>query len=162
MDARTRDSAFGLEMPSDREIVFTRVFNAPRALVFEAWTKPEHVMRWYGCASATMTSCDIDLRPGGAYRFVMRLADGTECSQSGIYRDIVPPSRIVCTERFNDDPNRETLLAITFEERDGKTTMTSTALYRSAADRQAMLDIGVEKGAGESFDRLAEYLKTMA
>jgi len=162
VDARTRDSAFALEMPSDREIVLTRVFNAPRRLVFEAWTKPEHVMRWYGCGGATMTSCEIDLRPGGAYRFVTRLADGTEYSPSGTYRDIVPPSRIVCTERFNDDPNREALLAITFDERDGKTTMTSTALYRTAADRQAMLDIGVEKGAGETFDRLAEYLKTMA
>jgi uncharacterized protein YndB with AHSA1/START domain len=162
VDARTRDSAFALEMPSDREIVFTRVFNAPRRLVFEAWTKPEHVMRWYDCGVATMTSCEIDLRPGGAYRFVTRLADGTEYSLSGTYRDIVPPSRIVCTERFNDDPNREALLAITFEERDGKTTMTSTALYRTAADRQTMLDMGVEKGAGETFDRLAEYLKTMA
>ena len=161
MDARTRDSALALKLPSDREIVFTRVFNAPRRVVFDAWTKPEHVMRWYGCAASTMISCDIDLRPGGAYRFVLRMVDGTEHSLSGVYREIVPPSRIVCAERFNDDPNREALVAITFEERDGKTTMTSTALYRTAADRQAMLDIGVEKGVSESFARLDAYLGTM-
>ena len=117
MDARTRDSALALELPSDREIVLTRVFNAPRRLVFDAWTKPEHVKRWYGCAASTMTSCDIDLRPGGAYRFVLRMQDGLEHSLSGVYREIVPPARIVCTERINDDPNMEALIAVTFEER---------------------------------------------
>lgn len=162
MDARTRDSALALEMPSDREIVLTRVFNAPRRFVFDAWTKPEHVKRWYGCAASTMTSCDIDLRPGGAYRFVLRMQDGSEHSLSGVYREIVPPARIVCTERINDDPNMEALIAVMFEERNGKTTMTSTALYRTAAARKTVLDFGVEQGASETFDRLDEYLKTMA
>jgi uncharacterized protein YndB with AHSA1/START domain len=162
VDARTKDSgAFALAMPSDREIVFTRVFNAPRRLVFESWTKPEHVMRWYGCGSSSMTACEIDLRPGGVYRFVTRLSGGTEYTLSGVYRDIVPPARIVCTERFNDDPTKEALIAVTFEEHDGKTTMTSTALYRTEEDRNAVLEFGVEKGAAETFDRLAEYLETI-
>jgi uncharacterized protein YndB with AHSA1/START domain len=150
-----------LELPSDREIVFTRVFNAPRRVVFDAWTKPEHVQRWYGCAASTMTSCDIDLRPGGAYRFVLRMVDGTEHSLSGVYREIVPPSRIVCTERINDDPNMEALIALTFDEHGGKTTMTSSALYRAAAARKAVLDFGVEQGVSESFARLDAYLETM-
>ena len=77
-------------------------------------------------------------------------------------REIVPPARIVCTERINDDPNMEALIAVMFEERNGKTTMTSTALYRTAAARKTVLDFGVEQGASETFDRLDEYLKTMA
>jgi uncharacterized protein YndB with AHSA1/START domain len=161
VDARTRDSALALELPSEREIVFTRVFNAPRRVVFDAWTKPEHVRQWYGCAASTMTSCEIDLRPGGSYRFELRLADGTEHSLSGVYREIVPPARIVCTEQMDDDPNMEALVAVTFEEDNGKTTMTSTALYRTAAARKAVLDFGVEQGASETFDRLDAYLETI-
>jgi uncharacterized protein YndB with AHSA1/START domain len=162
VDARTRDSgALTLTMPSNREIVLTRVFNAPRRLVFEAWTRPEHVRQWYGCDGSSITTCEIDLRPGGAYRYVMHMEDGTH-SLSGVYRDIVPPARLVFTQRFDDDPDTEALIAVTFEERDGKTTMTNTALYRTAADRQAMLDLGVEKGATETFDRLADYLETLA
>jgi uncharacterized protein YndB with AHSA1/START domain len=161
VDARTRDSVLALELPSEREIVFTRVFNAPRRVVFDAWTKPEHVRQWYGCAASTMTSCEIDLRPGGSYRFELRLADGTEHSLSGVYREIVPPARIVCTEQMDDDPNMEALVAVTFEEDNGKTTMTSTALYRTAAARKAVLDFGVEQGASETFDRLDAYLETI-
>jgi uncharacterized protein YndB with AHSA1/START domain len=161
VDARTSDNVVTLELPFEREIVLTRVFNAPRQLVFDAWTKPEHVKRWYGCDASTMTSCDIDLRPGGAYRFVLRMTDGTEHSLSGIYREIVPPARIVATERINDDPNMEALIAITFDEQDGKTTMTSTALYKTAAARKIVLDFGIEKGASETFARLDAYLETM-
>jgi uncharacterized protein YndB with AHSA1/START domain len=161
VDARTSDNVVKLELPFEREIVFTRVFNAPRQVVFEAWTRPEHVKRWYGCDASTMTSCDIDLRPGGAYRFVLRMTDGTEHSLSGIYREIVPPARIVSTERINDDPNMEALIAVTFEEHDGKTTMTSTALYQTAAARKTVVDFGIEKGAAETFARLDVYLATM-
>jgi uncharacterized protein YndB with AHSA1/START domain len=161
VDATTRNSASALELPSEREIVFTRVFNAPRQVVFDAWTKPEQVRQWYGCAASTMTSCEIDLRPGGSYRFEMRLTDGTRHSLSGIYREIVPPARIVCTERIDDDPNMEALVAVTFEEHGGKTKMTTTALYLTAAARQTVLDFGVEQGASETFDRLDAYLATI-
>jgi uncharacterized protein YndB with AHSA1/START domain len=159
VDARTSDNdAFALTMPSDRELVFTRVFNAPRQCVFDAWTKPEHLVRWYGCHTSSLIACEVDLRVGGTYCFVARMTDGTEHTVSGAYRDIVPPERLVFTQRFNDDPNREALVAILFEERNGKTTMMMTAVYRSAEDRQAVLDIGVAKGMTETFERLAALL----
>jgi len=163
VDARTRDSdAFALTTPSDRELVFTRVFNAPRQSVFDAWTKPEHLKAWYGCHRSAMLMCEVDLRVGGTYRFRSRLDDGTEYTISGIYRDIAPPERLVFTHRFNDDPGKEALVALQFDERNGKTTMTMTALYRSAEDRKAVLDIGVDRGTAESFERLAGHLETMA
>jgi uncharacterized protein YndB with AHSA1/START domain len=159
VDARKSDNdAFALTMPSDRELVFTRVFDAPRGRVFDAWTRPEHLVRWYGCHSSSLIVCEVDLRVGGSYCFVARMADGTEHGLSGIYRDIVPPERLVFTQRFNDDPNKEALVALLFEERNGKTTMTMTALYRSAEDRQAVLDIGVARGMTETFERLAALL----
>ena len=159
MDAKTSDNDdFALTMPSDRELAFTRVFNAPRRRVFEAWTKPEHLVRWYGCHSSSLIVCEVDLRVGGNYCFVARMTDGTEHALSGVYRDIVSPERLVFTQRFNDDPNKEALVAILFEERNGKTSMTMTALYRSAEDRQAVLDIGVARGMTETFERLAALL----
>ena len=163
MDARTKDSAaFALAMPSDREIVFTRVFNAPRHRVFDAWTKPEHLLHWYGCHSSSLVVCEIDLCVGGAYRFVARMADESEHPISGVYRDIAPPERLVFTQRFNDDPSNEALVALQLDERNGKTTLTMTALYRSSEDRKAVLDIGVEKGTAEMLQRLTTHLETMA
>ena len=161
MDARTRDST-AASPTSDRELVFTRVFNAPRQRVFDAWTKPEHLKAWYGCHTSTLVQCEVDLRVGGAYRFVARLDDGSEHAISGVYRDIVPPERLVFTHRFNDDPGKEALVALQFDERNGKTTLLMTALYRNAEDRQAVLDIGVDRGTSESFERLAGHLETMA
>jgi uncharacterized protein YndB with AHSA1/START domain len=159
VDARTSDSdAFSATMPSDRELTFTRVFNAPRRRVFDAWTKPEHLVRWYGCHSSSLIVCEVDLRVGGTYRFVARMTDGTEHALSGSYRDIAPPERLVFTQRFNDDPDKEALVAIQLDERNRKTTMTMTALYRSAEDRQAVLDIGVDRGTAEALERLAALL----
>ena len=158
MDARTSDNAFVLTMPSDRELAFTRVFDAPRQRVFDAWTKPEHLVRWYGCHASSLIVCEVDLRVGGSYRFVARMTDGTEHALSGVYRDIVSPERLVFTQRFNDDPNKEALVALLFEECSGKTVMTMTALYRSAEDRQAVLDIGVARGMSETFERLTALL----
>ncbi len=163
MDAKTRDSdAFPLATPSDRELVFTRVFNAPRQRVFDSWTQPKHLKAWYGCHTSSLVLCEVDLRVGGAYRFVARWDDGSEHGISGVYRDIAPPERLVFTQRFNDDPGREALVALQLDERNGKTTMTMTALYRSAEDRQAVLDIGVDRGTAESFERLAGYLEATA
>ena len=163
MAAITRNSAaFSVTLPSDREITLSRVFDAPRKLVFEAWTRPEHVKLWYGCRGSSLVLCEIDFRLGGAYRFVTRVADGNVYPMSGVYREIVPPERLVYTERFNDDPGKEALITLTLEERDGRTTLTSVARYRTAEDRDAVLEFGVEKGAREGFDRLAEHLATMS
>ena len=159
MDARTSDNdAFEVTMPSDRELVFTRVFDAPRQRVFDAWTKPEHLVRWYGCHSSSLIVCEVDLRVGGTYCFVARMTDGTEHALSGVYRDIAPPECLVFTQRFNDDPDKEALVELQFVERNGKTAMTMTALYRSAEDRQAVLDIGVARGMAETFERLDALL----
>jgi uncharacterized protein YndB with AHSA1/START domain len=145
--------------PSDREIVMTRLFDAPRALVFDAYTNPEHLPHWFGPRGWTLPVCEIDLRPGGSWRFVMRGPDGTEMGMSGVYQEIAPPERLVSTESFDDYPG-ETLNTLTLTEEDGKTTYTVTVLYPSKEVRDAVLASGMQEGAAESFDRLAEHLQT--
>jgi uncharacterized protein YndB with AHSA1/START domain len=149
-------------MPSDRELVIMRVFDGPRRLVFEALTKPEHVRRWYGPRRLTMTLCEIDLRPGGRWRYVLRDADGNEHAFSGVYREIVPPERIVSTEGYEALPGHDYLATVTLTERDGKTTLRSHLLYESVEDRDGHLQSGMEPGMNETFDRLNELLQTMA
>jgi uncharacterized protein YndB with AHSA1/START domain len=144
--------------PSDREIVMTCVVAAPRPLVFEAWTKPEHVPHWLlGPSGWTMPVCEIDLRPGGAWHFVWRRSDGTEMGMRGVYREIAPPERLVSTESWGGDWP-ETLNKLTLTEENGKTTITNTILYPSKEARDAALETGMRDGVSESFDRLAEYL----
>jgi uncharacterized protein YndB with AHSA1/START domain len=148
--------------PSDREIVMTRVFDAPRTLVFEVHTDPEHVRHWMlGPEGWAMPVCEIDLRPGGEWRFVWRRSDGTELEMRGEYREITPPERLVSTESWGPDWP-ETLNTLILTEEDGKTTLTSTLLYPSQEARDAALQTGMKEGASVSFDRLAEYLRTIA
>ena len=162
---RPTSSALSVTTPSDREIVMTRVFDAPRQLVFDAWTKPEHLVRWFGRRGDTLPICEVDLRVGGGYRYVWSLREGGEMGMHGEYREIVPPARLVATEVFEGDEfeamGGETLNTMTFEERDGRTTMTITSLYRSREDRDGVLQTGMEGGAGESFDRLDAYLQEL-
>jgi uncharacterized protein YndB with AHSA1/START domain len=150
--------------PSDREIVLTRTFDAPRAAVFEAWTKPEHVRKWYGCAVFDLVVCDIDFRVGGRYRFTMRTPEGVEHTMAGVYREIVAPKRIVCTEHYETHGFRreDAIVTVVFDEQDGTTTLTSTIVHPSREQRDGHLNSGMEHGAGETFDRLAEHLATMA
>ena len=101
------------------------------------------------------------MRPGGAWRYAFRMPDGKLFTMSGVYRDIVAPERLVYTERFNDDPARESLVAVTFDEHRGRTTLTSTALFRSGADRDAALAAGVEAGAEMTLGRLATLVAGM-
>jgi uncharacterized protein YndB with AHSA1/START domain len=160
VDARN-PNALSITFPTDRKIVFTRGFDAPRALVWDAWTKPEHVRRWYGCDRYTLALCEIDLRVGGGYRFVMRGPDDHTFTMSGVYREIVKPDYLVYTERFDDDPAKEALVTLTLEERGGKTTTRSTTLYRTAADVQAVLKSGMETGAALALDRLAALVGSL-
>jgi uncharacterized protein YndB with AHSA1/START domain len=143
--------------PSDREIVISRVVDAPRALVFDAMTNPEHVPNWFGLRSFTLPVCEIDLRPGGAWRYVMRSADGTDMGMSGVYQEVTPPERLVSTESFDDYPG-ESLNTVVLTEEDGKTTITVTVLYESKEIRDAVVASGMQDGAAETYDRLAEYL----
>jgi uncharacterized protein YndB with AHSA1/START domain len=147
--------------PSDREIILTRVFDAPRRLVFEAWTKPEHLVHWFGRRGWTLPVCTVDLRVGGAWRFVMREAACKDVGMRGVYQEIRPYERLVSTESFDDYPG-ESLNTMTFSEKDGKTTLTTRVLYPSKEVRDAVIEMGMEQGAGETYDRLAEHLETMA
>jgi uncharacterized protein YndB with AHSA1/START domain len=148
--------------PTDTEIVMTRVFAAPRQLVFEAWTSPQHLPHWMlGPAGWTMPVCEIDLRPGGAWHFVWRRSDGTEMGMRGVYKEVTPPERLVHTEAWGGDWP-ETLNTLVLSEQGGKTTITCTILYPSKAARDAALKTGMEDGVAVSFDRFAEYLASMA
>jgi uncharacterized protein YndB with AHSA1/START domain len=151
--------------PTDREVVMTRVFDAPRELVFEAWTKPELLKRWlYGPDDWALAVCKIDLKVGGAVRFEWRHSNSAEhMGMSGVYREIVPPERLVYTEVWDEDwTGGEVLVTMAFVEAAGKTTMTQTVLYSSRAARDAALKTGMEHGAATSYDRLAESLAKKA
>ena len=157
-----RAGATTLTTPSDREIVMTRAFDAPRRLVWEAWTNPEHVPHWMlGPSGWTMPVCEIDLRPGGAWHFVWCRSDGSEMGMRGVYREITPPERLVSTESWGGDWP-DTLNTLSLSEEAGKTTLTSTVLYPSKEARDAALQTGMTDGVSVSFDRLAEHLRAMA
>ena len=147
--------------PSDREIALTRRFDAPRSLVFEALTKPDLIRRWLvGPDGWTMVVCEIDLRVGGAYRYVWEhIADGARMGMGGVYREIVPPRRIVTTERFDESwyPG-EGIGTIELLEYEGKTTLTMTLLYESREARDVVLKSPMEQGVAAGYDRLAELL----
>jgi uncharacterized protein YndB with AHSA1/START domain len=149
--------------PTDREIAMTRVFDAPRKLVYDAWTRPELLKRWLGVFGGwEMTICEIDLKVGGAYRYVWRGPDGAEMGMGGVYREIVPLERIVCTEVF-DQPwyEGEALDTLVFVEQGGRTTITTTVLYASKAVRDAVLKSPMEHGVAAGYDRLEEILASI-
>lgn len=145
----------------DREIVMTRDFHAPRTLVFDAFTKPELLKQWLlGPPGWTMPVCEIDLRVGGAYRYVWRqISDGQEMGMGGVYREISAPERVVSTEKFDEAwyPG-EAVGTLILVEHSGVTTITQTLLYQSHEARDAVLKSGMEKGVGASYDRLDEVL----
>jgi uncharacterized protein YndB with AHSA1/START domain len=144
--------------PSDREVHISRVFDAPRGLIFEAWTRCEHLTQWMlGAPGWTMPICEIDLRPGGANRFVWRRPDGTEMEIRGQYREIVPPERLVYTEWWGGDWP-ETVDTLVLTEEKGRTTVTITVLYPSKEARDAALETGMKEGMEEGFERLEAYL----
>jgi uncharacterized protein YndB with AHSA1/START domain len=145
--------------PSDREIAMIRVFEAPRSMVFDAWTKPELLKRWLVRSGWTFPVCEIDLKVGGKYRWVWRSPDGKEMGMGGVYREIVRPERIVATEKF-DDPwyEGEAVDTMTFVEKGGKTTLTTTVLYASREVRDSVLKSPMEKGIAENYDNLDQLL----
>ena len=145
----------------EREIVMTRLFDAPRELVFQAYTTPEYVRRWLlGPEGWTMPVCEIDLRVGGRYRYLWRHADGQEMGMGGVYKEIRAPERIVSTEVF-DQPwyEGEGLGTAVFKEHAGKTMLTTTLVYGSRAVRDGVLKSPMEGGVKASYDRLANILR---
>lgn len=146
--------------PTDREIVMTRVFDAPRSMVFDAFTKPELLKRWFGPRGWSLVVCEIDLRVGGSWRFVLRGPDEKEMGMRGVYREIDAPVRSVHTESFDDFPGESVVTTVLVEER-GRTTLTATVLYPSQEVRDAVIKSGMEHGAAESYDKLAELLASV-
>ena len=152
---------FKLSTPSDREILVERDFDAPRALVFDAFTRPDLVRRWLlGPDGWTMPVCQIDLRVGGAYRYVWRKeSTGAEMGMGGTFREIVPPQKLVITEKFDDAwyPG-EAINTTTFEERSGITTVRLVVTYESREARDIASRSGMERGMIAGFDRLEQVL----
>ena len=153
----------------ESEIVITRVFNAPRDLVFKAWTEPERLMRWWGPKGFTTPSCQVDLRPGGTFLYCMRSPEGRDIWGRGVYLEVVAPERIVYTDTFADEEGnpveptqygmspahpRETLVTVTFTEHEGKTKVTLRHAMAAAVPERA----GTQQGWTEMMDRLAEDL----
>jgi uncharacterized protein YndB with AHSA1/START domain len=148
--------------PSDREIVLRRVFDAPRRLVFDAWTRPELLTRWYGARGWTLVVCEIDLRVGGRWRFVSRGPDGERMGQGGAYREIVAPERLVYTELFDDQSYPgETQIHHEFTEDSSRTTVTSVLRYASREGRDTVLRYPMARGVAEAYDRLTDLLETV-
>jgi len=143
--------------PSDREIVLTRVFDAPRRLVWDAFTKPELLKRWFGPRGWSLVVCEVELKVGGGFRFVLRGPDGRDMGMRGVYREIVPPDRSVHMESFDDFPGESEVTTVLVEQ-GGKTTFTATVLYPSQEVRDAVIKSGMEHGAAECYDKLAELL----
>jgi uncharacterized protein YndB with AHSA1/START domain len=152
---------FTVTTPSDREIRMTRLFDAPRALVFEAMTKPEHIRHWWGNLGEgySVPVCEVDLRPGGKWRFVNRTPIGQSAVFYGEYREIAPPERVVFTEFFEPYPDAESVVTAVLTEEAGKTRLTATVAYPSREVRDMVKATGMERGAALSYDRLEEVAR---
>jgi uncharacterized protein YndB with AHSA1/START domain len=137
-----------------RELIITRVFDAPRALVFEAWTKPEHLVNWFCPNGFTLPVCEIDFRVGGIFRICMRASDGNEHYARGVYREVVPSERIVWTNSFEDVPGSEILTTVTFADHEGKTKITVHQTYSFESDSTR----GAPQGWTETLEHLAAYV----
>lgn len=156
MTAKTRPAA----ATSDREILFTRFFNAPRELVFKAWTDPKHIAQWWGPKGFTNTVQEMDVRPGGVWRLVMHGPDGVDYPNKIVYIEVVKPERVVFDHSSGEaGDSGQFRVTVTFAEQAGKTKLNMRMLFRSAAERdKAVKEFGAIEGGNQTLDRLAEYL----
>jgi uncharacterized protein YndB with AHSA1/START domain len=154
-------------LPSDTEILIRREFDAPRQLIFKAWTTPELVRRWWHANRGTCTTTDIDLRVGGTWRWVMVTDEGFEVAFHGEYREIVPDERLVYTEVYEGAPLAEdgeeaALNTVTLTERDGRTTVTTLVQTRTKAVRDMIIDSGMEAGMQDAYDLMEQVAISLA
>ena len=157
MEAMASSGTATVTLPADDQILITREFDAPKHLVYKAYTTPELVRRWWSGERGEMTSCEIDLRVGGTWRYVMIAASGGfEVAFHGEYREIVPNERIVTTEVYEGMPDAEAVDHVTFTEEDGRTTLTMLVQHTSKEDRDAHINSGMEVGMQEAMDRLEQ------
>jgi uncharacterized protein YndB with AHSA1/START domain len=159
----TSTKRYQTSLPGDREFTLTRTFDAPRRLVFDAFTRPEMVKRWlWGPPEWPMVHCEIDLRIGGKLRYVWRHKEKGDMGMNGVFQDIAVPSLLVNTELFDEDwTGGETVVSTLFEERNGRTTVAATVTYSTQAARDAALETGMVEGWSQGHDRLDDLLATL-
>lgn len=156
-------NALKVTTPDDRSILFTREFNAPPSLVFDALTQAEHVTQWWGCSRSTVTSCEIDFRVGGKWRIVMSMPDGTEVPFCGEYKEIGRPNHLVRTEVYDVPPFNEHAATVTLKLTDlgGRTLMEDLMVFPNTETRDGALQSGMEQGSAESLDAMEELLQKL-
>jgi len=142
-----------------KEVTITRVFDAPRELVWKVANDPDLIPRWWGPGRLTTTVDKMEVRPGGVWRYVQRASDGSEYAFNGVYREVVPPERLVYTFEFEGMPGHVALQTVTFEEHEGKTKLTQKVLFRTVEDLEGMVSSGMEEGSVETMDRFAQLLE---
>ena len=148
-------------LPADDQILIVREFDAPRELVFRAWTEPDLVRRWWHAGRGEMTVCEIDLRPGGRWRYVMVTPDGTEVAFHGEYREVVPGERIVQTEIYDPFPDAAAVNTLEFEDLDGRTRVTMLVQHRLKEHRDAHVESGMEDGLQDALDLLESVAQSL-
>jgi uncharacterized protein YndB with AHSA1/START domain len=156
MAAATSSGTAVVTLPSDTQILITREFNAPRHLVYKAWTTPELIKRWWSGDRGVVTSAEVDLRAGGKWRYVMTANEGFEVAFHGEFQEIVPGERIVSTEVFEGMPGAGAVTTATFTEKDGRTTLTILVQHTSQEHRDTHINSGMEGGMQESLDHLEQ------
>lgn len=162
MSAKNSPAAL-LTILSDHEVGLTRIFDAPRELVFKAHTDPDLIPQWWGLRSNTTIVEEMDVRPGGTWRFIQRDTEGNEFAFHGEYREVLPPERLANTFEFEGVQGHIILDTLIFEELpDGTTKLTATSLFATIVERDNMLNSGMESGSNESWDRLAELLTRLS
>jgi uncharacterized protein YndB with AHSA1/START domain len=154
------DTEFIIE-PGRQDIVITRVFDAPRDVVFKALTDPNLIPNWWGPAKYEVIVDRADIRPGGTWRYISRDTDGTEYAFKGVFHDVVAPERIVQTFEFEGAPGHVSLETLSLEDLDGKTKYVAVAVYQSVEDRDMVVQTGMEEGAREGMDRLDAVVQSL-
>jgi uncharacterized protein YndB with AHSA1/START domain len=161
MAETTSSGSAKVTLPTDTQILITREFDAPKHLVYKAWTTPELVKRWWNAKRGEVTIADIDLRVGGTWRWVMVTDDGVEVAFHGEYRELVPNEKIVTTEVFEGMPDAAALTTVTLTEEDGRTTLTMLVDHTSEEDRDGHIDSGMEAGLQDAMDLLEEVATSL-
>jgi uncharacterized protein YndB with AHSA1/START domain len=161
MMAKTSSGSAVVTLPTDTQILITRDFSAPRHLVYKAYTTPELIKRWWSGDRGEVTKAEVDLRVGGKWRYVMTANGGFEVGFHGEYREIIPNERLVTTEVYEGMPEGEAVVTHTFSERDGRTRLTILMELASQADRDAVINSGMEGGMQESMDHLEQVAASL-
>ena len=162
MVVKTSSGTAVVTLPTDTQILITREFNAPGHLVYKAYTTPELIKRWWSGDRGEVTLAEVDLRVGGRWRYLMKANGGFEVGFHGEYREIVPNERLVTTEIYEGMPEGEAVVTHTFSEKDGRTTLTILMLLPSQADRDAVINSGMEGGMQESMDHLEQVAVSLS